>query len=108
MLGYIYGLVTWSTHIKTEGIYGRFDPVPTRFYIPIYIQNDTLFLIFTFVANYDDNIAPYFPFCDDLKAASINMKLQKISIWLTNKKNYDTTFEKLNRKKNSLVQLKKK
>lgn len=31
-------------------------------------KNDTLFLIFTFVANYNTNNAPYFLFCDDLES----------------------------------------
>lgn len=35
------------------------------YYIPISAKKDTLFLIYTFIANFDNYNAPHFLFCDD-------------------------------------------
>lgn len=51
-----------KSYIKPIGSHLRFNHVPTRIYLPLCIhsKNYTLFLIFIFVANYGDNIIPYF------------------------------------------------
>lgn len=54
--GYKYGLVTWSNPIKSTYYVSRYTP-----------KNGSLFLIFTFVANYDYDYCSIF-FCDDIES----------------------------------------
>lgn len=88
---------------------------------PIHIKNDTLFRIFTFVANYGVNSHPDLISSNKQKTTSIKMTYQKIVQQLCKYliiiiNIYDTTFDKTalfiitkwNSKETSLVQLKTK